>query len=240
MKEDIIKRALLSLVIFCFIIISTPANLYAETRYVSDQLIITMRRGAGSDYMIVKTLKTGTPVEVLKEKDNYLKVTTTNGTEGWVLKQYITTEIPKLAVIGSLNREIKKLKASISKLVKERNAARKNLGEDQALRKDDAKGAERKLNKANNQIYSLNKKLKETTNKYKALVKNSGEVIKITNERDSINKINATLISENRVLTKANESLSKRNIFYWFLAGAGVLFCGWIIGQFSKRKRTLY
>ncbi|MEE9542546.1 MAG: TIGR04211 family SH3 domain-containing protein [Thermodesulfobacteriota bacterium] len=240
MKIEKIKFPILSLLGFCLILLAVPATLYADTRYVSDKLIITMRRGAGNEFMIVKTLTTGTPLKILKEKEKYLKVSTTDGTEGWVLKQYITTDIPKTAVINSLQREIEKLKVNIKRLVSERNTVKKKFGEEQGLRQGDAKTQERKLNKANNQIYSLNKKLKETTNKYKALVKNSGGVIKITNERDRLNKENQRLNGENRELTGKNKSLTKKNTFYWFLAGAGVLFLGWVVGQFSKRKRTLY
>jgi SH3 domain protein len=240
LKQAKSKRTLLYISLFFIILIAAPAAVYADTQYVSDQLIITMRRGAGSDFMIVKTLKSGTPLEIIKEKDKYYKVKTTDGTEGWVLKQYMSAETPKPIVINSLNKEIGKLKARISALTKERNTIKNELIENKELRKGDAKGAERKLNKANNQIYSLNKKLKETTNKYKALVKNSGEVLKITNERDMLNKTNARLISENRELTTKNSSLSKKNAIYWFLAGGGVLFFGWIVGQFSKKKRTLY
>lgn len=240
MKKERTNSLILSFALLCLALILTPATLHADTRYVSDQLIITMRRGAGSGYMIVKSLKTGTSLKILQEKGNYLEVATADGKHGWVLKQYITTDIPKTAVIGSLKREIKKLKAARAKLVKERNIVQKELGEGNALRKDDAKSASRKLNKANNQIYSLNKTLKETTRKYNTLVKNSGEVLNITNERDMLNKTNARLITENRDLTVKNDRLSKKNAFYWFLAGVGVFFFGWIIGQFSKRKRTLY
>ena len=41
----------------------------ADTRYVGDQLVITLRQGKSTKHKIVKTLKTGTPVEILEEED---------------------------------------------------------------------------------------------------------------------------------------------------------------------------
>ena len=67
----------------------------AQTQYVSDELVITLREGQGSQYKIIKMLKTGTPLEIIEESDPYLKVRTEKGDEGWVLNQYITEETPK-------------------------------------------------------------------------------------------------------------------------------------------------
>lgn len=231
-------RPVLYILVFALLLIAAPATLYADTRYVSDKLIITMRRGAGSDYMIIKTLKSGTSLEILKEKDKYYKVKTIGGEEGWVLKQYITPDTPKPVIIAKLTRKIQSLNASIAKLNKEKSAIKNELTSEQGTHKTDSKKLERNLNKANDQIFRINKKLKEITNEYKALVKDSGDVVKTVNERNKLRvdfkNLNAEMVS----IKEKNKNLSNRNIVFWFLAGGLVLLVGWIAGQITKKKRS--
>ena len=88
----------LKLIFFLLLLLplTLPAGIVcAETQYVSDQLIITLREGKGNEYKIIKTLKAGTPLEIIEENERYLKVRTESGSEGWVLKQYVTEETPK-------------------------------------------------------------------------------------------------------------------------------------------------
>ena len=96
--------------ILALMLLAPPLAVCAETQYVSDKLIITMRSGEGIDYKIIKVLHTGTPVEIIEGGDKYLKVRA-EGAEGWVLKQYITKEIPKTTVISGLKGEIERSNA---------------------------------------------------------------------------------------------------------------------------------
>jgi len=86
---------------------------YADRRYVSDKLIVTLREAPRKDGMALRKLGTGTPVEVLEESGRYLRVRTEEGEEGWVGKQYISSEVPKPIVIAGLRKEIDRLKARI-------------------------------------------------------------------------------------------------------------------------------
>ena len=237
MKKPIFRPILFTL-LFGLTLLSAPAVLFAENLYVSDKLVITMRRGAGSDYMIVKSLKSGQALEFIKEKDRYYKVKSSDGEIGWVLKQYITTDTPKPVIIAALNRKIARLNESINKLIKEKGTIEGSLVSEQGAHKEDSKKLERNLNKANDQIYIINKKLREITRKYDALVKDSGNVVKTVSERDKLRVDFKNISTEMTALKEDNKSLSNRNIVFWFIAGGFVLLVGWIIGQISKKKRS--
>lgn len=86
---------------------------YADRRYVSDRLIVTLREAPRKDGVALRKLGTGTPVEVLEESGRYLRVHTEEGEEGWVGKQYISSEVPKPIIIAGLRKEIDRLKARI-------------------------------------------------------------------------------------------------------------------------------
>lgn len=227
----------LFILVFALLLISAPATLYAATQYVSDKLVITLRRGAGNEYMIIKTLKSGEPLEILKETDKYYKVRISDNETGWVRKQYITPDTPKPVIIAGLTKKIERLNASIAKLNKEMSAIKNELANEQGLHIGDSKKLQRNLNKANDQIYRTNKKLKEITNKYTSLVKDSGDVVKTIDERNRLRKDFKNLNTEMIELKETNKSLTNRNIVYWFLAGGLVLLIGWIMGQITKKRR---
>ncbi len=88
-----------------FIVVLSALRAAAKTQYVSDELVITLREGRGNEYRIIKMLRRDTPLEILGEAEQYLRVRTKEGLEGWVLKQYITSETPKTAVITGLESE---------------------------------------------------------------------------------------------------------------------------------------
>lgn len=234
------NKPVLSLLVTGLILIMTAAYVHGATQYVSDNLIITVRSGMGEEFRILKTLKTGTPVEVLEESSKYYKVRTTDGTEGWALKQYITTDTPKTTIISGLRREIEKLRNNIGKLEGEREALKKDLKSEKGLRDSDVKELEKTLKEKNDRINGLSKELQEATGKYDRLVADSGDVIKIAKERDTLSKENARLDAENSELLKKNDRLLKKNMIYWFLAGGGVFLFGWIAGQISKKKKRTY
>ncbi|MGD8927068.1 MAG: hypothetical protein PVG20_09465, partial [Thioalkalispiraceae bacterium] len=73
------KSILISLILACLL----PLQAYAANKYVSDHLVITMRTGQGNQFEIIKTLISGTKLEVLEETDTgYTKVRLADGTEG--------------------------------------------------------------------------------------------------------------------------------------------------------------
>ncbi len=233
-------KPILFILVLAVVLITTPVSVYADTRYVSDKLVITMRTGAGNEYKIIKTLETGAPVEVLEETGKHYKVRTKDGKEGWVLKQYVVADIPKTIIISGLRAEIEKLKGSREKLKREGDALRKELKSEKGLLKDDIKELEKTLKEKNDRINGITGRLQGMTDKYNKLVEDSGDVVKVVRERDEFKKENARLSIEKDELSKKNERLFKRNAVYWFLAGGVVFLVGWVVGQISRKKKKFY
>ena len=85
------KRVVLCACLFCLY----PVLVHAEKSvYVIDQITITLRAGQGTQHQILRTLPSGTPMEVLRvnEDSGYSQVRTKDGVEGWVLSQYLIDE----------------------------------------------------------------------------------------------------------------------------------------------------
>jgi len=136
---------------------------YADRRYVSDKLIVTLREAPRKDGMALRKLGTGTPVEVLEESGRYLRVRTEEDEEGWVGKQYISSEVPKPIIIAGLRKEIDLLKARIKEfetggnpMLDELEAAKQShLAKVKELEESVVEiiGERRRLRKANDQLH---------------------------------------------------------------------------------------
>jgi len=109
-------RHLIFLFIIIFILSLCPV--IAETKYVSDTLIITMRSGPSTSDKIVDTLKNGTPVTLLETDENarYSKVRLRNNTEGWVLHRYLIDSPTSKDQLKKALETIKILKTGTSEL----------------------------------------------------------------------------------------------------------------------------
>ncbi len=195
------------------------ASAFADTRYVSDEeFTVLLRGGMGTQYRILRMLNVGTPVTVLEEHDEYLKVRTRQGQEGYVLKQFISAQTPKSVVISRLETQLADLRQKLAQT----EAGQESLRADSAA----LNAAEEELRKVTAQLRDLEEK--------------SSGVIELSQERDFLREQNEMLSAEVAELREANDQLFFTAMIKWFLAGGGVLLVGWIIGKVPGRKRKGY
>lgn len=209
----------------------------AETQYVSDQLIITLREGQGSQFKIIKMLKTGTPLEIIEESDQHLKVRTESGDEGWVLKQYLTEETPKSQIIAGLKIKIDRLNAQIEQHQKDKDSFQEELNISKSGSDKEISGLKQNLSATTRQAEQTARELKAVTRKYNALLEDSKDVVQLVEERDYLKAQNTSLQTSTEQLQGENDELKRMAMIWWFVAGAGVLFVGWIMGKVSRQKR---
>jgi SH3 domain protein len=209
----------------------------AQTQYVSDELVITLREGQGSQYKIIKMLKTGTPLEIIEESDPYLKVRTEKGDEGWVLNQYITEETPKPQVIAGLKIKIDRLNTKIEQYEKNKESFQEELNITRSDSDKEIKGLRQNLSDSTRRAEQTARELKAITRKYNALLEDSKDVVQLVEERDSLKESNHSLKARTEQLQEENDKLNRMEMIWWFVAGGGVLFVGWIIGKVSRQKR---
>ena len=76
-----------------------------------------MRSGASNQYRIITFLPAGTDVEVIGEENDFSRVRTDRGTEGWVPIQYLVSQPIARDRLPALQREIDQLEGTITALV---------------------------------------------------------------------------------------------------------------------------
>jgi len=214
---------------FSLLFLLATASAYAETRYVSDQLIVTVRSGKGNQYKILETIPTSTPVTVLEDGKTYVKVVTPKGTEGYIQAHYISKAVPKSTQITQLNNKIAALQQQLT------------------TQQQSFQGSQEEASTQKNQITQLSAQLNQTrqeleksTEKYKTLRSKSENVLTLGTENEQLIENNNLLNSELLVLREENQKFHRSNMIQWFLAGGGVFLGGWIIGKISRKKQRRF
>jgi SH3 domain protein len=230
----------IAVTLFLVFMVSLPTVIKADTRYVDDQLVITLRQGKSSKHKILRTLKTGTPLEVLEEDESYLKVRTDDGLEGFVLRQYISSSTPKAQIISRLEKKNKELQEKIDRLAKSNNNFKAQIDSMQESHAQELLELKGKSSLIEEDLQQIQNEQETTAEQYSTLLAQSENVIAIAEERDQLLKDKSKLTSEVKSLRIQNEKLSDNRMIKWFLAGGGVLFFGWILGKISRKKRSRF
>jgi SH3 domain protein len=239
--------------VFCLLVLGSSvigsaqtdiASAQTDKRYVVDMIILTLREGPGNEHKVIRTLRSDAPVHVLEEGEAFLKVRTEDGQEGWVAKQYITTDTPKPIVIAGLNKEIEKLKARIASLEGVGTSAQSKFEARQKKQSLRFKELEKNLLTWKEEALSTKKKLEKIMQEHDLLLEASSNVTELVGERDSLKETNGNLEATNKDLQAQiaqllldHDRLIRNEILHWFLAGSGVFFVGLIIGKLSRKKK---
>lgn len=89
---------------------------HAETLYVTDRILLGMHQEANETSPIIKTITSGTATTVLQRTDNFIKIKLSDGTEGWVSKNFLKKEKPATAELDVAKAKLKKAAQNNKKL----------------------------------------------------------------------------------------------------------------------------
>jgi SH3 domain protein len=223
--------------ITAFILPASVSFVLADTRYVSDRLIVSVRDGQDQNAAVLGYIETGAAVDVLDAKEDLLKIRTKDGIEGWVRAQYIVPEKPKALIIENMKNEITALNKEVETLKNNQDSASNTLSESKKMYQEKIEELKEEVSinqkfaaKAKSDFIQLNKK-------YTTLLKNSENTEKLIEEVERLKKLNAELNTEVKSLRKNRKNPLKSNWIQSFIAGAGVLLFGFILGGSAKKKK---
>ena len=235
------KTILVILFIVAFTVSASINSVFADTRYVSDRLIISVRDGQNQNAAVLGYIETAAPVDILEEKEDILRIRTEDGIEGWVLAQYIVPEKPKVLIIENLKNEVTVLKNEVETFKNKQDSASNTLSKTKTMYHENIEELKEEVNinqkfaaKAKSDFIQLNIK-------YTNLLKNSKNTEELIGEVEKLKKLNAELNTEVKSLRKDRKNPLKSNRIQSFIAGAGVLLFGFILGgSVKKRKRARF
>ena len=211
----LVKKTVLFLLAF-----SLPAWAQAQTQYVSDKLVIMLRSGQGNQFQILKALPSGSKLTVLQtEESGYTRVETEDGIEGWVRSQYL---IDEPIALYKLERADKKL----ARIAEQNKLLRVEL--DELKKKTTTLDNERKdyINKFNTSDTEL-----------KRLNQVAAKPILLDKQNRDLKQSNVSLEKDLQLMQQENQVLKDQSQREWFIAGAGVLLGGMILGLIIPKIR---
>lgn len=191
----------------------------AETKYVTEDLTITLRTGPAKDRKIIAFPKSGTPLEVVTPGDEYTEVKMSNGKQGWVLTRFLTGKVPAYIVLDGLQKKYDRT-AEKYETLKKKSSSLASQNRDSSSELTETK---KKLDKLTIEHETLRKESKEFLKlkaKYKKAVKESSKM------RDKADK-----------LGKEVEQLSDSSLYTGLLYGGGLVALGFIVGFIVKKPK---
>ena len=233
MRKDVCDcKKVLFFLLFLFFFAATA---HAEVVYVTDRLLVMLRSEQGGGERIAK-LFSDTPLQLLEKSGRYVKVRTEDGQEGWLEEQYTTTDPPKQIVITSLEVEIKRLEANLNQLTKERGPLGEQLEKSKREHAEQVKMLEENTSRLQNERDQLATRFQEMEAAYRDIKEKSGNAVETADQLKRLQAEYSQLEVQNKLFREENATLKKKDYLYWFFAGAGVLFLGWIIGRIPRRR----
>ena len=97
------------------------------------------------------------------------------------------------------------------------------------------------LNTTQEELNNLRREREELGHDYETLQRDTADVVQIKQDLDRTAGENATLIEKLDVVEEQYNALKKDSTMYWFLAGAGVLIVGILLGKMpgpSRRRKS--
>ncbi len=214
-------------IILLFTLFIGASQVAADSRYVIDELTITVRSGRTNSHQIVKLLHSGAKIEVLSELEEngkqYAFIQAGN-TTGWVLSQYLSKT--KIARDRIATIEAKARKISLKNV-----ALKEQLAKSQA----ENKSLKAQRDKLNNSAQNLDQELSK-------LKRVSARPLALQKSNEKLRMELATKTSEAKLLSEENADLKSRDQRDWFVTGTAVtlgsILFGIILTRIRWRRRS--
>ncbi len=203
-------------------IFGAPAlSIADEAAWVTDRLEVTLRRGTGTQFAIVRMLPAGARLEVLEtdQESGYTRVRTAQGVEGWVLTRYLVDQ-------PAAREQLADMRQRLEQALAQRGSAGEML--DSMTVERDALLRERDVLDAANR--ELTAELAEVRSAAAEPLRLRDRMLSLEEENTGLEQRVAELSLETRDLRRSTQR-------DWFIAGAAVLVVGLVLGLVLPRIR---
>ncbi len=164
-------------------------------------------------------IASGTPVTVLENKDGYSRIQLAGGTEAWILTRYLMDE-------PSARNALAAARSSLETITKENEQLKSQLAE--------ALSVGQSSQQARDQLEERSTNLAE---ELEEIQRTAAATLSINRQNQELQERVVNLERDLQLAQQENQAMSDGEERDWFVAGAGVLFGGMILGLIIPRLR---
>lgn len=208
MNAKILFRSVL--IICCFV----SLNVDAKTRYVTDDFEIMLRTGPSVQNKIVRALKSGMRLEVLREDagNGHSQVQTSRGEIGYVLTRFLSANQSARNRVRYLEDQLKKLSSK--------------PGELQTLLANSQEENQELIS----QNINLTDQLKTTSEELAQIKKVSKDAVNLSQRNTKLESEVQQLLLQLDDIRIQKEDLKDQSAKSWYALGGGTVFIGLLFG----------
>ncbi|HAD07879.1 MAG TPA: TIGR04211 family SH3 domain-containing protein [Porticoccaceae bacterium] len=204
------------------VLISLPV--YAETRYISDELRVPLRKSPCNRCAILHGgLKAGLKLTVKGTQDGWSHVITPGGMDGWVESQYLVRQPIAKTRIAEFEKQNERYRTQHAEMTEALKTARGEIEQLSA------------------QLAAIQSENEDTANQLAEIKEVSANAVKLHTQNQDLLKQNKMLQSEIDVLKATTEQMANSHTQKWFLYGALSVFLGALLAvllpHLKKKKR---
>lgn len=213
------KHLLLPVLLPLMLLVTAMAE--AQTRYVTDQLEVTLRSGESTQHRIITMVQSGTRLELLgsNSETGYAHVRTPQGTEGYLLLRYLSDTPSARSRLANAEQQLASQRATAEQL-------RAQNAELTSVRAE-----------LENQLSQLTQANEEFEAEVTHIRRTSAGALELDEANRNLRERLSRLEREYQILEHENLSLQDRTARDWFIVGAGVVLLGIIIGLIIPKIR---
>ncbi len=194
---------------------------FAETRYISDEMAVPLRRGPSTGHKILhRGLPSGTPLEVIADdaQAGFTHVRMANGTDGWLESQYLVNQPVAKERLAAATRRIESLEAQLK-------STRESFQEQRGARSQ-VEGRAGDLAKQNEKLQAELAEIRRV----------SATAITQYEENKQLKASNEALQGQVTQLTGRVRDLERNVVLRWLLAGGALVLLGLVLGAWIKSR----
>ena len=133
-----------------FLLMLFAHNLWAESLYVTDRILLGVHEAASKDSPLIQSVPSGTSLEIMAEENGFKKVVLANGVQGWVDAAFLVSEQPAPALYDLLLAKYKKIEKEIAALKEKLKKTEKEL----QVRRDQVSNAKTSMQELKKKLQS--------------------------------------------------------------------------------------
>lgn len=207
---------------FCFLPLLLLAinAAQAESVYVTDDVKLTLRSGPSMKNKIVKMLRSGTPLTVLKRtKDGYIKVRTPSGSTGYILSRHTQKDQISKLRLKKADEELEQLRTQNLQLKTELEALKS------------------KYTKTTTNETELTQQRDKLSKAFTELQQTASNAIQLKQQRDQLQERVVNAERGLQQLKREKQTLENSANQTWFIYGGLLALLGVLFGLLIPRIR---